>query len=124
MLVIGIVIFAFLTVHIYNFYLKMKGLRLWEPGEATFPFLGVNATGEDAYKLVHETFQNLTIMIIYVIGSVALAFHLSHGFWSGFQTIGWNNTRWMPRLKVISTVVAIILGGGFSVIALAQYLFF
>ena len=124
MLVLGIVIFAFLIVHIYDFYLKMRGYRAWNAGETSFPFFGVNAIGEDAYTLVHETFQNLAIVIIYVIGSLALAFHLSHGFWSGFQTIGWNNTKWMSRLKVISTVVAIILGGGFSVIALAQYLFF
>lgn len=124
MLVLGIVIFAFLIVHIYDFYLKMRGYRPWNPGEATFPFFGVNASGEDAYAMVHETFQNLVIVIIYIIGSVALAFHLSHGFWSGFQTIGWNNTKWMPRLKVISTIVAIILGGGFSIIALGQYLFF
>ena len=124
MLVLGIVIFSFLVVHIFNFYMKMKGFRAWEPGEATFPFFGMTATGEDAYTMVHETFQYLPIVLIYIIGSVALAFHLSHGFWSSFQTIGWNNTKWMPRLKVISNVVAIVLGGGFTVIALAEYLFF
>jgi hypothetical protein len=30
----------------------------------------------------------------------------------------------MPRLKCISNIVAIVMGGGFAVIALAQYLFF
>ncbi len=124
MLVLGIVIFSFLVVHIFNFYMKMKGYIAWEAGEASFPFFGMTATGEDAYTMVHGTFQILPIVLIYIIGSVALAFHLSHGFWSSFQTIGWNNTKWMPRLKVISNVAAIILGGGFSVIALAQYLFF
>ena len=124
MLPLGIAIFAFLTVHIFNFYMKMKGIMPWEPTEVEFPFFGLIAKGEDAYSLVNETFKNLPIVIIYVVGSVALAFHLAHGFWSGFQTIGWNNKTWMPRLKCISTIVAIILGGGFSVIALAQYLFF
>jgi succinate dehydrogenase / fumarate reductase cytochrome b subunit len=124
MLPLGIAIFAFLVVHIYNFYMKMKGILPWDPAEVEFPFFGLTATGEDAYTMVHETFQNLGIVIVYVIGSIALAFHLTHGFWSAFQTIGWNNNIWMPRLKVISSVVAIILGGGFTVIALAQYLFF
>jgi succinate dehydrogenase / fumarate reductase, cytochrome b subunit len=124
MLVLGIVIFSFLAVHIFNFYMKMKGYIAWEPDEVEFPFFGSMVKGEDAYTLVHETFQILPIVILYIIGSVALAFHLSHGFWSSFQTIGWNNTIWMPRLKVIGNVVAIILGGGFSVIALAQFLFF
>jgi len=124
MLVLGIAIFSFLAVHIFNFYMKMKGYIAWEGGEVEFPFFGSMAKGEDAYSLVHETFQILPIVILYVIGSVALAFHLSHGFWSAFQTIGWNNTIWMSRLKCISNTVAIILGGGFSIIALAQYLFF
>ena len=124
MLVLGIVIFSFLAVHIFNFYMKMKGYIAWEGGEVEFPFFGSMAKGEDAYSLVNETFQILPIVILYVIGSVALAFHLSHGFWSAFQTIGWNNTIWMSRLKCISNTVAIILGGGFSIIALAQYLFF
>jgi succinate dehydrogenase / fumarate reductase cytochrome b subunit len=124
MLVLGIVIASFLTVHILNFYMKMKGFIAWEATEVEFPFLGNMAKGEDAYSLVNATFKILPIVILYVVGSVALAFHLSHGFWSSFQTIGWNNAKWMPRLKCISTIVAIVLGGGFSVIALAQYLFF
>jgi succinate dehydrogenase / fumarate reductase cytochrome b subunit len=124
MLVLGIVIVSFLAVHILNFYMRMKGFIAWEPETVKFPFLGNMTEGEDAYSLVNATFKVLPIVILYVVGSVALAFHLSHGFWSSFQTVGWNNTKWMSRLKVISTVVAIILGGGFSVIALAQYLFF
>jgi len=124
MLLLGIAIFSFLAVHILNFYMKMKGYIHWEGGEVEFPFFGTMAKGENAYALVHETFQNLFIVILYVVGSVALAFHLAHGFWSSFQTIGWNNTKWMPRLKCISNIVAIILGGGFSVIALAQHFLF
>ena len=124
MLVLGIVIFSFLVVHLINFYMKMKGMILWEPEEVVFSYMGTMIKGEDAYTLVHTTFLMLPVVIIYVIGSIALAFHLSHGFWSSFQTIGWNNTTWMPRLKCIGNTVAIILGGGFTVIALAQYLFF
>jgi succinate dehydrogenase / fumarate reductase cytochrome b subunit len=121
---LGIAIFAFLVVHLINFYLKMKGYIHWEGGEVEFPFFGTMAKGENAYALVNEAFQILPLVLLYVVGSVALAFHLAHGFWSGFQTIGWNNAKWMPRLKCVSNTVAIILGGGFAVIALAQYLFF
>ena len=124
MLVLGIVIFSFLAIHIANFYMKMKGFIHWEGGEVEFPFFGTMAKGENAYALVNETFKILPFVVAYIIGSVALAFHLSHGFWSSFQTIGWNNTTWMPRLKCLSNIIAIILGGGFTVIALAQYLFF
>lgn len=124
MFVLGIVIFSFLAVHIFNFYLRMKGYIAWEGGEVAFPFFGSTATGENAYSLVNQAFQSWPIVIMYVVGSLALAFHLSHGFWSSFQTIGWNNATWMPRLKFIGNIVAIVLGGGFSIIALAQKLFF
>lgn len=124
MLVLGIVIASFLAVHIINFYMKMKGFIAWEPQTVKFPFLGNMTEGEDAYSLVNGTFKILPVVILYVVGSVALAFHLSHGFWSGFQTIGWNNAKWMPRLKCISNIISILIGGGFAVIALAQYLFF
>jgi len=124
MLVLGIVIFSFLIVHIFDFYMKFRGYIAWTSTEVEFPFFGSMAKGEDAYSLVNATFKILPIVILYVIGSVALAFHLAHGFWSSFQTIGWNNTKWLPRLKSISNILAIILGGGFTVIAVAQYLFF
>lgn len=124
MLVLGIAILAFLIVHMINFFLRMRGYIVWTPAEVEFPFFGTMAKGEDAYSLVNSTFQILPIVILYIIGSIALAFHLSHGFWSSFQTIGLNNTKWMPRLKWISNILAIILGGGFTVIAVGQYLFF
>lgn len=123
MLILGLAIFAFLVVHIGNFWVKMK-ITHDMPAETTFPFMGEMVKGEDAYTLVNTAFQQLWLVVVYVVGNIALGFHLAHGFWSGFQTIGWNNTVWMKRLKVISIVIATVIGGGFSVIALGQYLFF
>ena len=95
-----------------------------EPSEVEFPFFGTMAKGEDAYTLVNETFKIGWVVAIYVVGSLSLGLHLAHGFWSAFQTIGWNNTTWLPRLKVIGIVIAVLMGAGFSAIAVAQYLFF
>lgn len=125
MLVLGTALGAFLIVHLLNFWVKIKftGDDLLQHVE--FPYIGTGTvTGENAYALVNATFDNILIVICYVIGSVALAFHLSHGFWSAFQTIGWNNQIWMQRLKVIGTIIAWVIGLGFSAIAVGQYLFF
>ena len=125
MFVLGLVMFSFLVVHIANFYMKIKFGVGGHPEEAVFPYLGTGMVhGEDAYTLVHTAFQNIALVIAYVVGSVALAFHLSHGFWSAFQTLGWNNQIWFNRLKVVGTVVAWVIGLGFAVIAIGQYLFF
>ncbi len=40
--------------------------------------------------------------IVYIIGFIALWFHMNHGFWSMFQSCGWDNDTWLPRLKKIS----------------------
>ena len=124
MLPLGIAIFGFLVLHIANFYVKMKGFAPWEPAEVTFPFFGTEVHGEDGYTLVNSTFQILWVVIIYVIGCVALAIHLQHGFWSSFQTIGWNNKIWLVRLKVVGGILAWFIGGGFALIAILQYLLF
>jgi succinate dehydrogenase / fumarate reductase, cytochrome b subunit len=124
MLVLGIAVAAFLVVHLANFWVKMKFTGDPLLTETMFPFFGEMVHGENSYALVNAAFEVWWIVAIYVIGSVALGFHLAHGFWSAFQTIGWNNTIWMKRLRVISLVIAWIIGGGFSVIAIAQYIFF
>lgn len=123
MFILGLAMVAFLVVHLMNFWVRIK--ITGDVGHAEFPYLGTGMVhGEDAYTLVNSAFQNIYLVIAYIVGSVALAFHLTHGFWSAFQTIGWNNQIWMKRLKVIGAVIAWMIGLGFSVIALAQYLFF
>lgn len=61
------------------------------------------------YDLVVQTFSNPWIVICYLIWSGAIWYHLTHGFWSAFQTIGWNNRVWYRRLKVLGTVVATLI---------------
>jgi hypothetical protein len=49
---------------------------------------------------------------VYIIGFIALWFHMNHGFWSMLHTIGWNNNVWMPRLKKIGcwwTTIVVLL---------------
>lgn len=116
MFVLGIALASFLVIHIAQFWVKMK-----ITGDAR---LDHTVEGHNAYVLVHETFQITWVMIAYVIGGIALAFHVSHGFWSAFHTIGLSNNVWIPRLQKVSVVIAWIIGLGFSTIALVQYLIF
>ena len=92
------------------------------PAETTFPFMGEIVTGENGYALVNAAFQNIWIVIVYSIGSIALAYHVSHGLWSALHTVGMNNTIWMARWKMASTVISWIFGIGFTAIALIQFL--
>ena len=96
MLVLGIVILAFLAVHMIQFWAKMQ-LQEVRGVDMEFP----PAAGT---LFIQQAFELPWTLVVYCIGFIALWFHLNHGFWSMFQSIGWNNTNWMPRLKKISCV--------------------
>ena len=120
MLVLGIVVLAFLVVHLIQFWAKMQlkevmGCETEIPGAAGTLFL-------------QQAFEMPWTLIVYVIGFIALWFHLTHGFWSRFQSVGWDNKNWMPRLKCIgnwwvSIVVLLFLAEGivFTVRANEKY---
>lgn len=93
MLVLGIVILAFLVVHLIQFWAKMQLREMLGCEEGLPPAAGT--------LFLQEAFSQIWTPIVYVIGFVALWFHLNHGFWSMFQSIGWDNNKWIPRLKCI-----------------------
>lgn len=113
MFVLGTVILVFMVIHIANFFWKIKftGHELLETGTVE----GM----ENAYLLVTTFFIDWWwIVIVYVIGSVALGFHLYHAVWAAFQTLGWSNQRWRKRLSLLGLAVAVIIAGGFALIPL------
>jgi succinate dehydrogenase / fumarate reductase cytochrome b subunit len=110
MFVLGIVVLGILFFHLTHFWAKMQ-LR---------EFMGSEA--ENPYLLLTATFGRWWMTLIYLIWFVALWFHLCHGFWSMFQTVGWNNQVWFKRLKVIGVVVATLICLGFVVIAVNAFL--
>ena len=93
MLVLGIVILAFLVVHLIQFWAKMQ-LQEIRGTEEMIP-----ATAGTLF--IQEAFSQFWTPIVYIIGFIALWFHMNHGFWSMFQSVGWDSTVWIPRLKKI-----------------------
>jgi succinate dehydrogenase / fumarate reductase, cytochrome b subunit len=113
MYILGGLLLTFMVIHMANFFVKMKF------GE--IPTV-LNADGkaiEDAYTLVSSLFINYWYYdVLYVIGAVLLALHLTHGFQSAFQTVGANNHIWNKRWKTVGNVFAVVLGFGFAIIPL------
>ena len=96
MLVLGIVVLAFLCVHMCQFWAKMQLVEV-RGCEGEFPA----AAGT---LFLHQAFSCWFTPVCYAIGFIALWFHLNHGFWSMFQSVGWDNTTWIPRLKCIGKI--------------------
>ena len=78
---------------------------------------------KDLFAEVKEEFTNPFIVLIYLISMGAIAFHLYHGFQSGFQTVGINHPKYTPLIKNISLwVFAILIPASFA--AMTLYFFF
>ena len=110
MLVLGIVILGIVFFHLTHFWADMQ-LKEFTGGEA-----------ENPYLLPTTVFGSLFNLIVYLIWFVAVWYHLCHGFWSMFQTVGWSGSIWMKRLKVIGVIVATIICLMFVTVAVNAYI--
>ena len=129
MLVLGIVILAFLVVHMTQFWAKMQLQELVSHELTALPEVaGVPASPAMGTLFLQLAFQQWWTPVVYIIGFAALWFHINHGFWSMFHTIGWDNNIWISRLKTIgcwwtSIVVALFVAQAvvFTVLAHKNY---
>ncbi len=97
MLVLGIIVALGLLLHLYNFWYNMMFAEL--VGDELSALYAA-----DGIYHIKQTFACPVYSIIYIIWLVALWFHLSHGFWSAFQTLGVNGKIWFNRWKTIGNV--------------------
>ncbi len=100
MLVLGIIVVVFLLIHLVNFWAKMQLPEILDQ---------YAMTGGEALK---ATFGQVWLLPLYLIGFVAIWFHITHGFWSAFQTLGTTNEKWICRWKCIgwwwATIVMVL----------------
>jgi succinate dehydrogenase / fumarate reductase cytochrome b subunit len=107
MFIIGGMIFIFLILHLFNFWVKIKitGDEL----------LGTSEEMHNTYALVSNLFIHYPLYdFIYVLSGIFVGLHMSHGFWSAFQTIGLNNIKWMKRLKCLANLIGFVFAIGFA----------
>jgi len=102
MFVLGLIVFGFLALHLYNFWYKMQFVEL--TGIHTGMYDAANGA---AY--VKDLFSNWIYCVVYIVWLVALWFHLTHGVWSALQSLGLNNKTWLPRVKVIANIISTIV---------------
>ncbi len=106
MYILGALVLAFLVLHICNFWYYFK-------------FSEVSSQ----YVLVSTRLMQPLYAVIYIIAAVLLGLHISHGFWSAFQTIGFSNDIWRKRLEYIAYFFATVFAVGFSIIPIYFLIF-
>jgi len=75
----------------------------------------------DIYRVVIEGFSNPVTVSLYVLVMVIIGFHLSHGFWSAFQSLGFYHKYFTPLLYGLGYVIAVVYAAGYIVIPLWIY---
>lgn len=97
MIILGLIVLLGIAIHLLHFWQHMQ-LQMFIGGEEQNP-----------YTLLTSTFGNYFLLALYLVWFFVIWFHLTHGFWSAFQTIGWSNTIWMKRLRVIGIIFASLI---------------
>lgn len=109
MLALGIIVFLGLGLHLYHFWAHMMLAELAGCEYAIAPTDGTAWIAEFVGG-------NWLIAILYLVWFAAIWFHLTHGFWSMLQTIGWNNEIWLSRWKTVAVWYATIVVIGFAIV--------
>jgi len=94
----GVIIITFVVYHILHF----------TTGSAHPDFIQ-----GDAYRNVVIGFQNPLVAGAYVVALVMATFHVYHGLWSAFQTVGANHPKYNPCRRPLALVLALLLLVGF-----------
>jgi succinate dehydrogenase / fumarate reductase cytochrome b subunit len=103
--ILGAIILAFLLLHLYQF---------WLPN-----LLGHGS--EDLSALMRSTFNQGWVIAIYVLGCLAVAAHLGHGWRSAATTLGVSD-KYLQLLSTIGLTVAVAVPLGLAAIPIALFI--
>ena len=111
MALLGTLTLFFIVVHMKSFWYEMH-----------YGELGLDANGnKDLWTLTVTAFEQWWYAAFYVVAITGLAFHLSHGAQSAFQTLGINHPRYTPIIKNTMTALAWLIPAGFVAVAVFLY---
>jgi len=109
--VLGALLLVFIVIHMKDFWFQYK-----------FGGVSLDSAGhKDLYSIVEQAYTRGWYVALYVFSMLVLGFHLWHGFFSSFQTIGLYHkkySRWMKRLGMVYTIVITM---GFIIIPIYMY---
>jgi len=93
----GIIILIFVIIHLLNFHF-------------------IDHTHQTVLQAMDHTFSAFPYVIFYTSAVIVVAIHVSHGFWSLFQTLGANHEKYMPAIKGVGIILSVMFAAGFGFI--------
>jgi succinate dehydrogenase / fumarate reductase, cytochrome b subunit len=107
---LGTLLLIFLILHLKHFWVVSRFTDEITSGRQTL------------FAEMQQVFQQLWVVVVYVLGCISLAYHLLHGFQSAFQTLGWNHPKYMPTIQAIGIVFSIVIPLIFALMPISMYL--
>ncbi len=66
----------------------------------------------NVYNNVVYGFQFWPVSLFYIVAMIMLCYHLYHGLWSMFQTLGFSHPVYTPWIQTLAKAVAILIAVG------------
>jgi succinate dehydrogenase / fumarate reductase cytochrome b subunit len=110
--VLGTIVLIFIVLHFQNFWYVYKF------GEITLDSAG----NKDLYGVVAVAFQEMWLVVVYVIAMIALCYHLVHGITSGVRTLGLFHPKFVRWVNVFGIAYSIIICAGFAAMPIYMYI--
>ncbi|MCF6182751.1 succinate dehydrogenase cytochrome b subunit [Lutibacter sp.] len=103
--ILGTVIGVFLVIHMAQFWLQYKVLKV----------------EHDLYELVLATLKTWWFVLVYEIGIIALGFHLVHGIESAHRSLGIYPKKIMNTIKYIALCFSLVMAILYAIIPIILY---
>ena len=101
----GVILALFIVYHIMHF----------TTGQAFGALEGAAFAKGEVYRNYVLAFQNPLIFGVYLLAQAALCFHLYHGVWSVFPTLGATHPRYTPLRRPFAVGYAVVVFVGFMI---------
>lgn len=109
---LGALLLAFIVMHMANFWYVYK-----------FGEVPLDSAGrKDLYRIVVMTYREWWYVAIYVVSMLVLGFHLLHGFYSAFQTLGLYHSKYGKWIKWVGYAYTFVITAGFILIPIYIFL--
>jgi succinate dehydrogenase / fumarate reductase cytochrome b subunit len=113
---LGTLIFLFLILHINHF---------WVPSRITGGLNPVDVRGvemHDLYQKMLDVFQTPWVVAVYLLGVFSLAWHLIHGFYSAFQTMGLTMPKYKTVIRNVGIIFTLVICLLFALMPISMYM--
>ena len=94
---------------------------IYHLADLTWGFTNPDFVQGDPYNNIVASFSRWWVALFYIIAQVVLAFHIYHGAWSMFQSLGLSHPRYNDWRRALAVVLAaVILVGNCAIVIAVQ----